>query len=724
MKRILLLITSLAAVANSFGQIDTIKAKKDSFLFLEPVEVRAIRASDKAPFTKTNLTKEQIDKVNLGQDLPFILNQTPSVIVNSDAGTGIGYTGIRIRGTDATRINVTLNGIPYNDAEDQGTFFVDLPDFTSSVNSIQVQRGVGTSSNGAGAFGATINLSTNEVNTSPYAEINNSYGSFNTWKNTVKAGSGLINGHFTTDIRLSKISSDGYIDRASSDLKSLYFSTAYITKKSSLRLNIISGKEKTYQAWNGVSEVELRAGNRTANDLGTEKPGSPYSNQTDNYWQDHFQLFFNHKFNERLLLSAAGFLTHGRGYYEEYKATQNYTDYHITPPVYGTDTVFTTDLVRRLWLYNNFYGNIFSLQYKNNTSQFTLGGGWTKYDGNHYGDAIWAANGGVPSPPFRYYLLDAFKTDFNIYFKQQTQFGKYWNYFYDLQYRHVKYDINGFDDNPTIFVHNNYDFFNPKAGVTYNRNGWQSYLSFSIANKEPNRDDYDAGIRQQPRPERLYDVELGSEKRTATYQYGATLYYMYYKNQLVLTGKINDVGAYTRTNIPESYRIGIELQGSSVINKRLSVAANLSLSKNKVINFTEYIDDYDNGGQKSFTYKSTDIVLSPDVIGGATISFTPLRNLELDLLSKYVSKQYLDNSEKADRMLDPFYVQDAKIIYSIRKSWLKNTNLIFQVNNVFNKKYEPSGYTYSYYSSGQLTTQNWYFPMAGTNFIAAVTIKL
>lgn len=724
MKRILLIITGFAVVANSFGQIDSTKAKKDSFLFLEPVEVRAIRASDKAPFTKTNLNKEEIDKVNLGQDLPFILNQTPSVIVNSDAGAGIGYTGIRIRGTDATRINVTLNGIPYNDAEDQGTFFVDLPDFTSSVNSIQIQRGVGTSSNGAGAFGATINLSTNEVNTSPYAEINNSYGSFNTWKNTVKAGSGLINGHFTTDIRLSRISSDGYIDRASSDLKSFYFSTAYITKKSSLRLNIISGKEKTYQAWNGVSEAELKAGNRTANDLGTEKPGSPYSNQTDNYWQDHFQLFFNHKFSERLLFSAAAFLTQGRGYYEEYKANQNYTDYRLTPPVYGTDTVVTTDLVRRLWLYNNFYGNIFSLQYKNNISQFTLGGGWTKYDGNHYGDVIWAANGGVPSPPFRYYFLDAFKTDFNIYFKQQTQFAKYWNYFYDLQYRHVKYDINGFDDNPTIFVHNNYDFFNPKAGVSYIRNGWQSYLSFSIANKEPNRGDYDASIRQQPRPERLYDVELGGEKRTATYQYGATLYYMYYKNQLVLTGKINDVGAYTRTNIPESYRMGIELQGSKVITKWLNVAANLSFSKNKVINFTEYIDDYDNGGQKSFTYKSTDIVLSPDVIGSATISFTPLRNFEFDLLSKYVSKQYLDNSQKADRKLDPFYVQDAKIIYSFGKSWLKNTNLIFQVNNVFNKKYEPSGYTYSYYSGGQLTTQNWYFPMAGTNFIAAVTIKL
>ena len=391
MKRILLSSVALLAIVKLSGQQQPAN-QKDSFQLLEPVEVTATRANEKAPFTKTNLTKKEIQKMNMGQDLPFILNQVPSVIVNSDAGNGIGYTGIRIRGTDATRINVTLNGIPYNDAESQGTFFVDLPDFASSVNSIQVQRGVGTSSNGSGAFGATINISSNEVNKDPYAEINNNYGSFNTWKNTVKAGSGLINDHFTTDVRLSNVTSDGYIDRAKTDLKSLYFSTAYLADKTSLRFNFFTGKEKTYQAWNGVAESML-ATNRRYNSSGTEKPGDPYDNETDNYIQSHYQLFFNQNFSKNLSFNTALFLTRGKGYYEQYKGEEDYGDYYQPYPVYNGDTVFTTDLVRQLWLDNYYYGNIFSFQYKTNKSSFILGGGWHRYDGNHYGDIVWAQNG-------------------------------------------------------------------------------------------------------------------------------------------------------------------------------------------------------------------------------------------------------------------------------------------------------------------------------------------
>ncbi|MEI9808136.1 MAG: TonB-dependent receptor plug domain-containing protein [Bacteroidota bacterium] len=343
--------------------------------------------------------------MNLGQDIPFLLNQTPSVVINSDAGNGVGYTGIRIRGTDATRINVTLNGIPYNDAESQGTYFVDLPDFSSSVGSIQIQRGVGTSSNGAGAFGGSINFSTNEVNKEAYAEINNSFGSFNTWKNTVKAGSGLLGEHFTVDARLSRINSDGYIDRAKTDLHSFYFSTAYLAARSSLRLNIFSGKEKTYQAWNGVPESDLKNGNRTINYAGTEKTGDPYNNETDNFQQDHYQLFFDHRFSESLVFNTAFFLTKGKGYYEQYKADEDYGDYGQPDPASG---VTSTDLVRQLWLKNNYYGNIFSLQLKNKLSQFTLGGGLTRFDNNHFGNIIWAQNG-LSSPVVRWYDLDAKK---------------------------------------------------------------------------------------------------------------------------------------------------------------------------------------------------------------------------------------------------------------------------------------------------------------------------
>src|SRR5215471_6723226 len=641
MKRIAFFLALV--VWNVFARGQQNQSEKDSFYSLTPVEVKAVRATERAPVTKTNISKKEIQKENLAQDLPFLLNQTPSVIVNSDAGNGVGYTGIRIRGTDATRINVTLNGIPYNDAESQGTYFVDLPDFASSVNSIQLQRGVGTSSNGAGVFGATINFSTNEVNLKPYVEANNSYGSFDTWKNTLKAGTGLMGKHFTADFRVSNITSSGYIDRATSKLRSLYFSTAYVDHSNTLRFNIIKGYEKTYQAWYGVSEADLKAGNRTINYAGTEKPGEPYDNETDNYWQDHYQLFYTHHFNSHLDFNNTLFFTKGKGYYEEYRANQTYSSYNLPPATVAGKPVDTADFIRQLWLNNNFYGDIVSLQYHQGKTEFTFGGGYTRYEGSHYGDLIWATYG-LTGPP-RWYDLGAFKTDFNSYAKLLQKLCSNWNAYIDLQYRRVKYDINGFPDNRDLIIHNNYDFFNPKLGVSYTHNGWNGYLSYSIAHKEPNRDDFEAGKNQQPTPEQLNDLELGIQQTNRDYSWGVTLYYMKYKDQLVLTGKINDVGSYTRTNIPDSYRAGVELQGSAQPSDWFKATANLTLSKNKVKNFTEYIDDYDNGGQKVNLYSSTDIALSPDVVGEATVSFFPVKKIELSLLSKYVGKQYLDNTQ-------------------------------------------------------------------------------
>lgn len=718
MKRIAFFIMAKIALIPVYGQ--EVKAQKDSFILLEPVELKAIRAGENTPFTKTNLSKKEITTLNQGQDLPFILNQVPSVVIHSDAGNGVGYTGIRIRGTDASRINVTLNGIPFNDAESQGTFFVDLPDFSSSVESIQVQRGVGTSSNGPGAFGATINISTNETITRPYAEFNNSYGSFNTWKNTAKTGSGLLGDHFTTDFRLSRISSDGYIDRASSNLKSFYFSTAYLSKKSSVRFNMFGGKEKTYQAWYGVSENDLKT-NRTINYAGMEKPGEPYDNETDNYDQDHYQLFYNQQINNRVKFNAALFYVKGNGYYEQYKAEEAYADYGLPEPVYGNEIVTHTDLVRRLWLDNDFYGNIFSIQYKDNLSQFTLGGGWNRYDGNHFGDVIWAEKG--LSLPARWYDLDAFKTDLNIYFKEQTKIGDYFNIFYDLQFRRVLYDIDGFRDNPTLLINNRYNFFNPKAGISFNKKGWLSYISYSRGQKEPNRDDFEAGEGQQPNPEKLNDIEIGIERKNTGYSLGLTSYYMHYKDQLVLTGKINDVGAYTRTNIPKSYRLGIELTGTADIQSWLKASANFSLSRNKVLDFTEFVDDYDNGGQNLFTYSSTDIAFSPGITGAATISFFPLKNFEFSMLSKYVGKQYLDNTQNETRKLNAYYIQDARLVYTLSAGWMKEAAIIFQANNIFGKLYEPNGYTFSYIYGGQLVTENYYYPMADRNFIIGLNLK-
>ncbi|MEP7258042.1 MAG: TonB-dependent receptor [Flavitalea sp.] len=690
-------------------------------VFMEAVEIKAIRATQNAPYAKTEISKKEITKANLGQDLPFLLNQTPSVVVNSDAGNGIGYTGIRIRGSDATRINMTINGIPYNDAESQGLFFVNLPDLASSVNNIQVQRGVGASSNGAGAFGATMNFSTNEVSTQPYADINNSVGSFNTWKHTVKAGTGLINDHFTIDARLSKISSDGFIDRAATDLHSFYLSAAYLAKNSSIRLNIISGKEKTYQAWNGIPESDLEH-NRSANYSGTEKPGTPYDNETDNYQQDHYQLFFNHRFNKNLEFNTAFFLTQGRGYYEQYKAGESFAKYGLNDFILGGDTLASTDLVRQLWLDNSYYGQIISLQYKNDKDLLTIGGGWNRYKGKHFGKVIWGETG-IPLG-YEWYNLKAHKTDVNAYAKYQRKLAKGLEVFSDIQYRNIKYALGGFRDNPSLKINNTYNFVNPKIGLSYSVRNSRLYISYAQASKEPNRDDFEAGASDQPKPERLHDLEMGLQKGNARYSWSANIFYMKYKDQLIPTGKINDVGAYTRFNIPDSYRAGIELEGKAILTNWLDASGNISLSKNRVKNFTEYYDDYDNGGQKSNFYASSDIAFSPSVVGAAALNIHPFTRAEISLIGKYVSRQYLDNASNSTISLAAYYVQDLRLSYTLQGEFFKSATLALQVNNVLNKKYEPNGYSYSYQSQGSRVVENYYFPMAGTNIIAALNISL
>ena len=690
-------------------------------LFMEPVEVRATRADDNAPFTKTNITKKNIEENNLGADLPFLINQTPSVIVNSDAGNGVGYTGIRIRGSDATRINMTINGIPYNDAESQGLFFVNLPDISSSLNSIQVQRGVGTSSNGAGAFGATMNLSTNEVNTEAYAELNNSIGSFNTLKHTVKAGSGLLGDHFTLDARASKISSDGYIERASSDLKSLYLSGAYLAKKTTLRFNVLTGKEKTYQAWYGVSEADLE-NNRRVNYAGMEKPGSPYDNETDNYQQDHYQFFLNHQFNPALSFNTAVFLTEGKGYYEQYKADEAYADYGLPDYTLNGETLPETDLVRQLWLDNQFYGQVFSIRYKNEADQVDLGGGWNKYEGNHFGKIIWAEQGIDMNHEWYHHPAD--KTDLNAYAKYQRRIAE--NFFMtgDIQFRRVRYRIFGFRDNPDVQPDNTFNFFNPKIGASYMRGRNQFYISYSKGSKEPNRDDFEAGGENQPKPEHLHDIEMGWEFRAPKHRLAATLYYMKYRDQLVQTGKINDVGAYARTNIPKSFRAGIELEASAKLHEKLSVSGNIAFSRNRIEEFVEYFDDYDNGGQKSIHHGSTDISFSPSIVGFASIDFQPVKGLMISAPMKYISRQYLDNTSNKERSLDAYFLQDLRLSYTVRNLLVREAGIIFQLNNVFNRKYEANGYTYSYQYGGSVTTENFYYPMAGINFMAGLNISL
>lgn len=694
---------------------------KDSFYWLTPADVRAVRAGENSPFTRTNLNKKEIKTLNLGADIPFLLQSTPSVVVHSDAGNGIGYTGIRIRGTDATRINITLNGVPFNDAESQGTFFVNLPDFLSSTSSIQIQRGVGTSTNGVGSFGASINFSTHEQQPEKYLEFNNSFGSFNSRKHTLKAGTGNIKG-FSTDIRLSSIQSDGFIDRAFSDLRSFYVSSGYQQKNTQLRLTIFSGKEQTYQAWYGISAADLLSGNRTVNYAGTAHPVVPYENETDNYRQTHYQLFAEQRLSTKWQLSSTLFLTRGKGYYEQYRANEKYERYQLPAPVVNGIVQARADFIRQLWLDNYFYGHQLNLRYQYNKTEWLLGTHLSDYDGGHYGKLIWASYG-LPSNRY-WYDNNAFKKDRALFVKQQTAVASNWYAFYDIQVRQVQYTVDGFRDNPSLSVDSRFTFINPKIGITYRKNGWRSYLSYSKAGKEPNRDDFEAGITQRPVAEQLHDLEAGIEKQGQSYKWSVTGYYMYYKDQLVLTGKINDVGAYTRTNVPVSFRTGIELQGQWQLLPWLQATANLSLSSNQVRQLEEYIDNYDLGTQVHTIYPRSTLAFSPSCIGNGSLTILPKKNLQLSLSSRYVSRQYLDNTENQTRSLDPFFVQDARIIYTKKVKNNKEWSINGCINNLFDTQYEPNGYTFSYISGGQLTTENYYFPMAGINFMLGINIRL
>ena len=718
-----------------------IKLQKSTFQ-ADEVIVNATRVTDKTGMAYTNVNAEALKKQNLGQDLPVLLNFTPSLVSTSDAGGGVGYTGIRIRGTDATRINVTVNGIPYNDAESQGVFWVNMPDLASSVNSIQIQRGVGTSTNGAGAFGATVNISTNAFRKEAYAELNNSYGSFNTFKNTIKIGSGLVKDKFTFDARLSRVSSDGYVDRASSELHSYYLSGAYFGGKSFVRVNVFSGKEKTYQSWNGVPEAKLHgdregilsyidrngldekdaknlldSDNRTYNSY-------TYKNEVDNYRQDHYQIVSSHTLSNKLTLNLNGFLVRGLGYYEQYRKNNEFSAYNLPNVVIGGDTVTRTDLIRRRWLDNYFYGSTFSLDY-NSFKKLTasVGGGYNEYHGDHYGEIIWARNAGATENGQRYYFNKGLKRDFNIYGKLYYQFTEKLNAFGDLQYRRVSHKIDGMDNDLVSFdFDQSYSFVNPKAGITYQLAPQSSvYASYSVGNKEPNRDDFTSSTtRLFPKSERLNNVEAGFRMQKGIWGISANYYLMHYKNQLVLTGQINDVGNAIRVNVPKSYRTGIELEGAIAFNSHLKWNANATFSQNKIANFTEYIFNYDINDYDLVNHGKSDISFSPNVIAGSQFTYSPQKNLEFALLTKYVGKQYLDNTSDESRRLDAYVTNDIRLTWTIKPDWAKEITLNFLLNNVLNERYESNGYTYGYIAGKTLTQENFYFPQAGRNFLVGL----
>ena len=701
---------------------------------LQEVHINALRATPQTPMSYNNIGAQQLDDQNLGQDIPYMLSLTPSVVTTSDAGAGIGYTSFRVRGSDPTRINVTIDGIPLNDPESQGVWWVNMPDFTSSVEDIQIQRGVGTSTNGAGAFGASINLKTQSMRSKPYATTSNTIGSYNTFKNNVEFGTGLLSDKFTLDGRLSRISSDGYIDRATSDLKSLYLSGAYYGTDEVLKLSVISGKEKTYQAWNGVPLSYLDDDSlRTFNSY-------TYENETDNYWQDHYMLHYNKQLANSGMFNLGLHFTHGEGYYEQYKNGQDFTDYGLNNVIVGNDTLTQTDLIRRKWLDNDFYGAVFSFNNSLNKLDYTLGGGWNTYDGRHYGVVRWAEYASNSQIDHIYYDNDGIKTDFNLYAKGLYQYSDDVTVYADLQHRQIDYsflgkDENGAERNDTV----NFEFFNPKFGAYYQiDNKSSAFASFAIANREPNRSDFiESSPNSRPLHETLYDTEVGYKIEGSNFAFSATAYYMIYENQLILTGKINDVGAYTRENVDYSERKGIELEAGVKINPKWSWSANATFSKNTITHYTEYVDNWDTWGQESKSYYNTSIAFSPNMIWASQLDYQFKDNLEVQFISKYVDEQFIDNTSSDERKLDAYLIHHARLIWDIESELFKSARLSLQVNNLLDEKYVNNAWVYRFKSDGYdprpddpYVTANseggydmaGYFPQAKRNFLIGLSL--
>lgn len=701
----------------------------------EAAIITSTRANEKTPVAYQNLNAEEISRKNQGRDIPFLLEQMPGLVTSSDAGAGIGHTSFRIRGTDMNRINITVNGIPLNDAESHGVFFVNMPDFASSVGSLQVQRGVGTSTNGAAAFGASVNLQTAPPPSEAYGLISSSYGSFNTWRHNIETGTGLINGKWAMDARLSKVSSDGFIDRATADLKSLYVSGGFYGKNTIAKLNIFSGKQVTYQAWDGVPSNILDT-NRTYNGIGkyTDYLGNTkfYENETDNYQQDHYQLQISQRLADGLTGNFALHYTRGEGYYEQFKDNVKLNKYLIEPiAIPGNDSVFISrsDIIRRKNLDNHFYGFTWSLNYNLDKLRLVAGGSGNKYDGFHFGNVIWAEFAQTADYNHRWYENTGKKNDLNIYAKVQYQAAQRLSLYADLQLRGINYDLTGIDDNlRDITQTHDFLFFNPKAGLFYELNNQNSvYLSFAIANREPNRSNYtdadpDKGM---PQAETLYDYELGyhfnSDKLTAS----VNAYYMYYRDQLVLTGAINDVGKGIMTNVPESFRTGIEMSGKARLADKVYASANLTLSKNKIRNFTELVDDWDNWGSQIETpLGSTNLAFSPSATAGAEIGWAFAKGFEASLNGKYVSRQYIDNTSSEDRSLDPYFVSNFRLGWVVEPNFVRGLEISLNVNNLLNAEYETNAWVYRYYTEGSYGKEDGYFPQAGINFMAGVTVKL
>ncbi len=725
MKNLFAILCLFACVVTAYSQEkeqDSTKTEK-----LDEVLVKAVRVDAKSPITHTNVTKKEIAKRNLGQDIPILLNFLPSVVTTSDAGAGVGYTGIRVRGVSSQSTNVTINGIPYNDAESLGTFWVNLGDFASSVESLQLQRGVGTSTNGSGAFGASINVLTDAVSKESTGEISNSFGSFNTRKHTVKFSTGLMKDHFEIAGRLSNITSDGYIDRASTDLKSYFLQGSYVDDNTLIKAVMFGGSEVTYQSWFGI-DAETLANDRTFNPAGqyTDDDGNIqfYDREVDDYMQDHYQLHWNQRYNSQWSTTIGLNYTYGRGFFEQFREDDDFETYGFEELTVNGETVNTTDLVRRRWLDNDFYVINASANYKNNNLDLIFGTSFSHYDGDHFGEVIWAEFASQSDIRDRYYEGNGKKNDFSVFSKANYRLNDRIKLYGDLQVRNVNYETSGINSNLTEFlVDENYTFFNPKVGITYELNDRNDlYFSYARANREPSRDDFENNPTVEP--EQLNDFEFGWRHKKGNFSFNANFYAMLYNEQLVLTGNIDNVGNPIRTNSGESYRLGLELEAVIPVTPKLTLQPNATISTNRN---RETIIPFDG---ELVNLGATDIAFSPELIAANAIVFQPVENFQVSLLSKFVGEQFMSNTEAELSRLDSFFVNDLNLTYTIKpKSIFDSVVFTGLINNIFNEKYVSNGYYFTFdddfSNPGTITTVEGagFYPQATTNFLVGLTLN-
>ena len=785
-------------VLSDVGELDVTQIRS-----IQPLQAAAVVtsvATERTPVAYWNVSKRDIAKLNNGQDLPQLLRFTPSVVTTSDAGNGVGYTGLRIRGSDASRINVTVNGIPLNDSESQGVFWVNTPDLGSSADGIQIQRGVGTSTNGAGAFGGTVKVNTLGMSSRPEVVVTNMAGSFNTLKHSVMASSGRFN-NMAIEMRLSQVTSDGFLDRASSDLKSYYAAAEWDNSRTRISAVVFGGHERTYQSWRGTPQSRLEndeagmlvhaanngfTAGQTANLLNSGRTYNyyEYENQVDNYNQDHYQLHFSQRLGQFLRLNIAGHYTYGRGYFEQFRESDDLTNYGLSPVSLntaqlwsdGTDSdgnpynfgfanqydwdqvevsqqvvtdangtpildgsgntllnasahIFQSDVVRRRWLENDFYGGVFSLVYNRSRLNTTLGGGWNRYDGDHFGELKWMEHSAGTNPGDLYYVSNGLKTDFNIYLKSIYRITEVISAYADLQYRTVDYATVGTDNDLRAFdIVDNMAFFNPKAGITWFMSRKDKvYASYAVANREPVRGDYvDAAVGVFPQPEELHDIEIGYQHNASKYYIGANLYHMRYTNQLVLTGQVNDVGTPLRQNVDNSVRQGVEVELSWNVLSRLNWWATATFGQSYISEFTEFVTDYDNDALVEIGHSESSIAFSPEVTAASVLTFLAHRSthhdLEFAFQTKYVGDQYLDNTEDAGRMIEAFLVNDIRATYRLKQKAFSELTFNVWVHNVLDAEYSSNGYTYNYIYGGKVV-ENFYYPQAGRHFMAGLTLR-